>query len=125
MNTAESIPFETPAHLVEVLDKKPVTKAELMTYLANLQTYAEFHLEEAKSSNVRADHPFHSDEGRDKCHREIGIFMGVFEEVQKDIRSGRLQVQGSERRVGDIVGEVMFIFEKAAATYQMPFRGHN
>jgi hypothetical protein len=124
MNTASSVQLTTPVHLVEALAKKPLNKGELMTYLAHLQVYTEYHVEQAKDSNVNAAHPYHSDEGKAALYAEISAIQTVFQATVVDLQGGRIKLQGSEmRQIGDLVGMAHFTFEKAFATYQMPFRG--
>lgn len=124
MNTAASTQSPTPAHLLEALGQKPQNKAELMTYLAHLQVYTEHHVEQAKDSNVNAAHLCHSEEGKAALHAEISAIQTVFQATVVDLQGGRIKLQGSEmRQIGDLVGVAHFTFEKAFATYQMPFRG--
>lgn len=116
----------TPAHLLQALGQKPVTKPQLMSYLASLQVYGEFQVEEARRSNVSAEHPFHTDQGKEALNAEFSLIQDVFLGVQRDLRNHRITLQTHEmRRVGNIVGDVHFNFEKALATYQMPMQAQS
>jgi hypothetical protein len=124
MNTTEFEPKSSPAHLVAALGKKPLNKAELMSYLANLHVYAEYHYQEAKESNYDAGHPYHSADGKAAFYAEISAIQAVFVELVEDLKAGKIRLEGKDMRlIGDIVGNSQFSLEKALATYQLPFRG--
>lgn len=117
MQTIES---PTPAHLLQALGKKPVTKEQLMSYLAHLQAYGEFQVEEARRSNANAEHTFHTEQGREGFEDELTLIQDVFADVQRDLRNHRITLQTHEmRRVGDMVNEANLLLVKAMATYHM------
>lgn len=123
MQTTES---PTPANLLQALSKKPVTKEQLMSYLANLQSYGEFQVEEARRSNANPEHPFHTEQGRESFEDEITLIQDVFSDVQRDLRNHRITLQTHEmRRVGDMVNEANLHFVKAMSTYHLPLQAQN
>ena len=117
MQTTES---PTPANMLQALSKKPVTKDQLMSYLAHLQDYGEFQVKEAQRSKGNLELPFHTDEGRESFGDELTIIQDVFADVQRDLRNHRITLQTHEmRRVGDMVNEANLLLVKAMATYHM------
>lgn len=120
MQTTEST---TPANLLQALSKKPLTKDQLMSYLAHLQVYGEFQVQEAKRSNLNAEHPFHTEPGRESFLDELTLIQDVFADVQRDLRNHRITLQTHEmRRVDDMVKEANVNFVKAMATYHQPLQ---
>lgn len=123
MQTTES---PSPANLLQALSKKPVTKEQLMSYLAHLQLYGEFQVEEARRSNANAEHSFHTEQGRESFEDELTLIQDVFARVQRDLRNHRITLQTHEmRRVGDMVKEANVNFVKAMAIFHMPLQAQS
>lgn len=119
MQTTQS---PTPANLLQALSKKPVTKPQLMIYLAHLKGYGEFQVEEAQRSNANAEHQFHTEQGREGFFDELTLIQDVFADVQRDLRNHRITLQTHEMRlVGDMVKEANLDLVKAMATFHLPF----
>ncbi|MHC5194895.1 hypothetical protein ACYSUW_14170 [Pseudomonas frederiksbergensis] len=112
--------FETPKTLVSVLEKRPSTKSELLTFVANWKVYGDFLLSQAKACKDLPHHPLNTEEGQTRFLAEVSRFQETYDQVAADVSTKRFNLTGYEmRRIGDHFTDGVLAMEQAFAIHQM------
>ncbi|MGE8063902.1 hypothetical protein [Pseudomonas sp. NPDC089569] len=113
--------FETPKHLVDVLEKRPCNKAEFLTFVANWTVYGDFLLSQAKTRKDLPHHPLNTEDGQSKFVAEVTRIQETYNQVSADVRAQKFNLSGAEmRRIGDHFSQTALTMEQAFAIFQMP-----
>lgn len=112
--------FETPKTLASVLEKRPSTKSELLTYVASWKEYCDFLLSQAKACKDLPHHPLNTEDGQTKFVTEVSRFQETYNQVAADVSTKRFHLTGDEmRRIGDQFTAGTQVIEQAFAIHQV------